>query len=119
MEISSGTVTKRSTSSGERPGLGGDLHLHVGHVGEGIHRQLARRVEAEGEQDHRHHDHHQPLLEGRSNKGCDHALLQFLALALGIQMESPAATMRSPALRPSSTGRWPPPSGPRRTGVRR
>jgi hypothetical protein len=33
--------------------LGGDLHLHVGHVGEGIDRQLARRVQAEGQQHER------------------------------------------------------------------
>jgi hypothetical protein len=62
----------RSTSSGCARCLGGDLHLHIGHIGKGIHRQLPRRAKAEAQQHQRDHDDNQPLFERGADQSLDH-----------------------------------------------
>jgi hypothetical protein len=52
--------------------IGGDLHLHIGHVGKRIDRQLARRVQPECEQAERDHDDHEALFERPAYQAFNH-----------------------------------------------
>jgi len=69
-------------------GLGGDLHLDVGDVGEGIHRQLARGVEAEHQQGDGDDDDDQALFEGGANQGFDHDIPSMPGKAISKPLSS-------------------------------
>ncbi len=105
---------------GRAPGrLGGDLHLHVGHVRKRIQRQLAGGVDAEEQQHGGHHGHHQPLLERAAYQCVDHAPSISARLRSLLRWKPPSTTIGCPACRPEATGRTPFDSSPSFTGTSR
>ena len=90
MAISSGTVTKRSTSGRAGPASVAICTCTLVTSGKASTDSFARGVEAEGQQDHRHHDHHQTLLAARTRD----SIIPALPLAFVVQMEGALTRMR-------------------------
>ena len=66
-------VTSRSTSSGERPGaLVSTMHLRIGHVRDGVDRNLQRAIHAADRQQAEQRDHQEAIAEREVDEGGQH-----------------------------------------------
>ena len=92
--------------------LGGDLDLDVGHIGKGVDRKLAGRIESEEEQDGRNDRDDQALLERPANKRLDHLPSICLRLRSLLRWKAPSTTTCSSPFKPDRTTRCPDCSGP-------
>ena len=100
-------------------GFGGNLHLNVGDVREGIDRQLLRRIQAKEKEDRGNDRDDQALLERRTDEGLDHDPSISLRLRSLFRWKAPSTTSFSPPFRPLCKARTPPCSGPSLTLSRR
>ena len=103
---SSGRVTSFSTSRWRHPaGRREHLHLHVGHIGKGVDRNLPEREDAEAGDDDRAENDQHALADGEFENRIDHRYsspARPLSIS-DLRMKLPSVTTFSPSFTPSST----------------